>query len=78
MLHRTRGRVYTVPNENANGMIREILPKGVDPARFTDEKLRDIEFILNNRPRNVLGLATPEEVFAQINVNAIGCGALQA
>lgn len=65
-------------NENANGMIREILPKGVDLSPFTDKNLRDIEFILNNRPRKILDFATPHEVFSHIKINAIAGVALQA
>lgn len=65
-------------NENANGIIREILPKGVDLSPFTDKNLRDIEFILNNTPRKILGFATPHEVFSQLKLNAIAGVALQA
>jgi transposase, IS30 family len=65
-------------NENANGLIRRYLPKGVDLSPFTDEDLYKLEFILNNRPRQILDYATPQEVFSQLKLNAISGVALQA
>ena len=52
-------------NENANGIIREYLPKGIDLSPFTDQDLRKVEFVMNNTPRKILGFRTPEEVFSQ-------------
>jgi transposase, IS30 family len=65
-------------NENANGIIREFLPKGLDLSPFTDKNLSDIEFVLNNTPRKILDFKTPLEVFSQIKINAIAGVALQA
>jgi IS30 family transposase len=53
-------------NENANGLIREYLPKGIDLSLFTDSDLAKIEFILNHRPRRILGYRTPQEVFDEL------------
>ena len=53
-------------NENTNGLLREYLPKGMDLSHFTDADLAKIEFILNNRPRRVLGYRTPQEVFDEL------------
>ena len=64
-------------NENANGIIREFLPKGLDLSPFTDHDLRSIEFIINNTPRKILGFYTPQEVFSRIKFNQIAGVALQ-
>jgi len=50
-------------NENTNGLIRYYLPKGTDFATISDETIKAIENILNNRPRKRLGWKTPLEVF---------------
>lgn len=65
-------------NENANGLIREYLPKGSNLKAFADSHLRRIEDSLNNRPRKILGFRTPAEVFAEIRINDIAGVALQA
>ena len=65
-------------NENANGIIREFLPKGIDLSPFTDDDLRRVEFIMNNTPRKILGFRTPEEVFSRINLDHVAGVALQA
>lgn len=65
-------------NENANGIIREFLPKGIDLSPFTDQDLRQVEFLMNNTPRKILGFRTPQEVFDQIQLDQISGVALQA
>lgn len=51
--------------ENANKMIRQFIPKGVDLAKYSDNDVRDILKILNGKPRKSLGYATPEEIVAK-------------
>ena len=53
-------------NENANGLIREYLPKGSDLTAVTQGQLNAIANALNDRPRRILGYQTPGEVFAQL------------
>ncbi|MEG4218924.1 IS30 family transposase [Microcoleus sp. Pol14C4] len=65
-------------NENANGIIREFLPKGLDLAPFTPKNLADLEFVLNNTPRAILGYKTPHEVFSRLRLDAVAGVALQA
>lgn len=65
-------------NENANGIIREFLPKGLDLSDFTDKNLADLEFVLNNTPRRILDFKTSHEVFSQLKIDAIAGVALQA
>src|SRR5690606_34804078 len=49
-------------NENTNGLIRRFLPKGTDFNKISAQRLKEIENILNNRPRKVLGFRTPNEM----------------
>jgi len=65
-------------NENANGLIREFLPKRVDLKSYSDSDLRRIEELLNNRPRKILGLRAPAEVLAELKLGDIAGVALQA
>jgi transposase, IS30 family len=64
-------------NENANGLIREYLPKGTDLKAVCDDELAAIEQALNNRPRKILGFRTPAEVFAELKRDHIAGVALQ-
>lgn len=65
-------------NENANGLIREYLPKGMDLGQVTDKELTFIENRLNHRPRQILGFRTPAEVFSELKLDNIDGVALQA
>jgi IS30 family transposase len=48
-------------NENTNGLIRRIFPKKTDFSKITEEELKELELLLNTRPRKVLGWRTPFE-----------------
>lgn len=65
-------------NENANGLIREYLPKGMDLSNLTQRDLSTIENVLNHRPRKILGFRTPHEVFTELKIGDIAGVALQA
>ena len=52
-------------NENTNGLIRWYLPKRTDFATISDERIGEIEYRLNTRPRKRLGWKTPLQVFNQ-------------
>lgn len=51
--------------ENAVGLIRRYLPKKTDFATVRNERIKDIETMLNTRPRKCLGYRTPIEIFKQ-------------
>jgi IS30 family transposase len=50
--------------ENAIGLLRRYLPKGMDLATITPKQLKAIQDKLNHRPRKILGYKTPAEVFS--------------
>ena len=50
--------------ENAIGLLRKYLPKGMDLATVTPKQLKTLQNKLNNRPRKILGWRTPAEVFS--------------
>ena len=51
-------------NENTNGLIRDYFPKKTDFTKVTDQKLQEVEDLLNNRPRKRHGWKTPNELFS--------------
>ena len=57
-------------SENANGLIRQYIPKGKDFAEIADADIIKIQERLNNRPRKSLNYTTPNEVFAQLQKRA--------
>jgi IS30 family transposase len=50
-------------NENANLWIRYYFPKGTDFNTISDQELKDVEWELNNRPRQRLDYKKPIEVW---------------
>ena len=50
-------------NENTNGLIRQFFPKGTDFRNISPVEARQVENLLNNRPRACLDFRTPAEVF---------------
>ena len=50
-------------NENTNGLIRQYFPKGTDFRDISHDEVRQVENLLNDRPRACLGFRTPAEVF---------------
>lgn len=49
-------------NENTNGLIRQYFPKGTDFRNVSHYEVRQVEKLLNHRPRACLGFRTPLEV----------------
>lgn len=53
-------------NEHFNGRLRRYLPKSTSFENLTQEDLDEMIREINNRPRKVLGWATPAEVFQEL------------
>lgn len=53
-------------NEHFNGRLRRYLPKGTSFQDLTQAELDEYVHEINNRPRKVLGWATPAEVFQEL------------
>lgn len=49
-------------NENTNGLIRRYFPKKTDFAKVSDEQIRNVEQLLNTRPRKRHNGKTPLEI----------------
>jgi IS30 family transposase len=56
-------------NENANGLIRQYLPKGVSMAGLTQHQCNTIARKLNTRPRKRLGFRTPLECYNESSIS---------
>ena len=50
-------------NENANGLIRQYLPKTASMENLTQQQCNRIADKINNRPRKRYGFKTPEEMY---------------
>ena len=64
-------------NEHTNGLIRQHFPKGTDFTKLTDEDVKSVEWMLNNRPRKSLNFDTPLERMSQ-SVALMGGGAFRS
>lgn len=58
--------------ENANGLIRQYLPRGTNLASLTDRDIYEIQERLNNRPRKGLRYKTPNEIIQNLTGGLIG------
>ena len=54
-------------NEHTNGLVRQYFPKTMRFDEITTEKLMEVEILLNNRPRKILGFSTPQEIFNELS-----------
>ncbi len=50
-------------NENTNGLIRQFFPKGTDFTKVSRKEIKQVQDLLNGRPRKALEWETPYEVF---------------
>jgi len=49
-------------NEHANGIVRRYLSKKTEISLVSQQSIDDIAWEINNRPRKILGFATPQEM----------------
>ena len=65
-------------NENANGLIREFLLKGMSLSNVCRQQLTSIEHAVSNRLHKIPGFESPHEVFSRLSCYLIAGGALEA
>jgi len=53
-------------NENTNGLIRQFFPKGTDFTKIPRREIKQVQRLLNGRPRKVLGWRKPYEAFNEL------------
>jgi len=53
-------------NENTNSLIRQYFPKKTCLAQHSQEKLDDVVYELNTRPRKTLGFKTPKQIIESV------------
>lgn len=58
-------------NEHTNGLVREYFPKSTNFLEITEKQVLEVEKLLNNRPRKVLGFETPLERFERVSENML-------
>lgn len=58
-------------NENTNGLLRQYFPKGADLAAYPEDRYREVQDLLNDRPRKTLGWRTPREALTQALHNGV-------
>lgn len=58
-------------NENTNGLLRDYFPKGTDLSVHSKTHLKRVQRELNERPRKVLEVRTPMEVFNEMILRKI-------
>ena len=64
-------------NEHTNGLVRQYFPKSKRFDEISIDNLKEIEELLNNRPRKVLNFWTPKEIFNHLTKetsNVAFCG----
>ncbi len=58
-------------NENRNGIVRKVLPKGTPFDNLTREQMERIDHMLNDRPIKCLNWRTPREAFERLVKQAL-------
>lgn len=53
-------------NENTNGLIRQFFPKGTDFHKVTRAEIKQVQHLLNERPRKVLGWRSPYNAMREL------------
>ena len=53
-------------SENTNALVRQFFPKGMDFNKISKEQLKEVQELLNDRPRKIHNFYTPNEVFYKL------------
>lgn len=53
-------------NENINGIIRQFFPKGTNFNRVSRARIKEVQDLINDRPRKRLEWHTPHEAFSKV------------
>ena len=53
-------------NENTNGLIRQYFPKGTDFSQVSRKRIKEVQDLLNGRPRKTLDWKTPNETTIEL------------
>jgi len=53
-------------NENMNGLLRQFFPKGTDFTKVSRKEINRVQWLMNTRPRKVLGYYNPQEKMAEL------------
>ena len=52
--------------ENRNKILRQFFPKGTNFDLISDDEIRRVQNVINNRPMKVLNWHSPSEVFSRV------------
>ena len=72
--HKTKIKVYFAhphspwergTSENTNMLVRDFFPRGTDFSKISARQLKNVQELLNNRPRKTLNWCSPNEVFTK-------------
>ena len=55
--------------ENTNKLIRQYIPKKTNFNKLNEQQIKNIQYKLNNRPREKLNFYSPKEIFF-LNLNS--------
>jgi IS30 family transposase len=53
-------------NENTNGLLRQFFPKGTRFTRLSRREIKQVQVMLNDRPRKILNWHSPAHAFHQL------------
>jgi IS30 family transposase len=49
-----------------DGLVRDFFSKGIDLSIISEERIKEVQELLNERPRQVLKFKTPKEAFNKL------------
>ena len=58
-------------NQYTNGLVRQYFPKTQSFLATTSKDVKEVETLLNNRPRKALHFETPLEAFSRLSKNML-------